>query len=172
MITWQKMMVDAYGRIPEKLEAALKGLSKADLEWRPGPLANSIGWLAWHLARGQDKQIAALMGKEQLWVKDGWYKKFERSADPADTGYGHSAAQVKAFRSPGSKTQMDYLRAVNARTKRYILSLKPAELNRKLNEPQWKPLPTVGVRIVSILGDGQQHLGQAAYIRGLRKVKK
>jgi len=172
MNTWQKMMMDAYSRIPERLEPVLTGLSKADLEWRPGPFANSIGWLAWHLARGQDKQIAVLMGKEQLWVKDGWYKKFKRSANPTDTGYGHSVAEVKAFRSPGSKMQMDYVRAVSARTKRYILSLKPAELNWKLNEPQWKPIPTVGVRIVSILGDGQQHLGQAAYIRGLRKAKK
>ena len=33
------------------------------------------------------------------------------------------------------------------------------------------PLPTVGVRIVSVLSDNLQHVGQVAYLRGLLKGK-
>lgn len=172
MKEWQGLIIDAYGRITAKVADVLKGLSRADLQWRPRPKANSIGWLVWHISRGQDKQIANLMGKEQLWIKGGWYKKFNRQADPEETGYGHTALQVKAFKSPAPKVYLDYLRAVTKRTNQYLLSLDAPKLNRKLNEPWWKPLPTVGVRIASILLDNVQHLGQAAYIKGLRKAKR
>jgi hypothetical protein len=43
---------------------------------------------------------------------------------------------------------------------------KPADLDRELNEPRWNPLPTVGVRLVSILSDNLQHTGQTLYLRG------
>ena len=38
---------------------------------------------------------------------------------------------------------------------------------RALDEPQWTPRPTVGVRLVSVIGDNLQHAGQASYLRGL-----
>jgi hypothetical protein len=145
----------------------LAGLVVADLDRQPHRDCNSIGWTAWHLTRVQDSQIADLMGVEQLWTKNGWYKKFRRPADPDDTGYGHTPEQVRAFESPGAKTQLEYLRPVVERTKRYVASLSPAALDRKLDEPWFKPLPTVGVRIVSVLADCHQHAGQASYIRGL-----
>ena len=37
----------------------------------------------------------------------------------------------------------------------------------QLDEPQWDPPVTVGVRIVSVVDDCMQHAGQMAYIRGL-----
>ena len=40
-----------------------------------------------------------------------------------------------------------------------------------MNEPWFQPLPTVGVRIISVLGDNLEHAGQAAYVRGLRQGK-
>ncbi len=47
----------------------------ADLDRQPHRACNSLGWTAWHLTRVQDSQIADLMGKKQLWIKDAWYKK-------------------------------------------------------------------------------------------------
>jgi hypothetical protein len=44
-------------------------------------------------------------------------------------------------------------RAVLERSKRYINTLPAADLDRELNEPQCQPLPTVGVRIVSVMSD-------------------
>ena len=35
------------------------------------------------------------------------------------------------------------------------------------DEPHYQPVPTVGVRLVSILSDNLQHAGQTAYLRGL-----
>ena len=93
--------------------------------------------------------------------------RFERTAKGKDIGWGHTLEQVAAFRSPDAEIQLEYHRAVLERTRRYIIGLSEAELARELNEPLFHPLPTEGVRIVSVLSDDLQHAGQVAYVRGL-----
>ena len=34
-------------------------------------------------------------------------------------------------------------------------------------DDRWDPAGTLGVRLVSVLNDDAQHLGQAAFVRGL-----
>ena len=41
-----------------------------------------------------------------------------------------------------------------------------ADLDRVVDE-RWDPPVTLGVRLVSVVNDDAQHLGQAAYVRGL-----
>jgi hypothetical protein len=168
---WQDILADGYGRLPGFMESVLSGLSQDDLNWQPRQDCNSIGWLCWHLTRQQDAQIAALLGEEQLWIRDGWHAKFNRPSDPDDSGFGHTPEQVAAFKSPGAQILLDYQRAVVERSKQYFQTLSPADLDRELDEPWFQPLPTVGVRLVSILEDSVAHAGQAAYIRGLRQGK-
>ena len=165
---WNDLLSDGYGRVPEVLERVLKGLNQDDLDWQPRPDCNSIGWLAWHLTRQQDAQIAALMGEEQLWVKDGWHARFNRPPDAGDIGFGHSPEQVAAFKSPDAETLLSYHRAVLERSKQYFLTLSKTDLDEELDEPWFQPLPTVGVRLISIMDDAMIHAGQAAYLRGLR----
>lgn len=164
---WYDLVTDGYTRISEVLERALNGLTIDDLRWQPRTDSNSIGWLTWHLTRIQDDHIAALMGEEQLWTKEGWYTKFNRPADPKDRGFGHTPEQVAAFESPDTEILLSYHRAVSERSKSFFLTIPEDELDRELNEPQYQPLPTVGVRIISVLSDNLQHAGQVAYIRGL-----
>jgi len=166
---WHDLLADGYGRVPDFLDSMLKGLTQDDLNWQPRHDCNSIGWLAWHLTRQQDAQIASLMGEEQLWTRDGWYSKFNRAPDPEDSGFGHTPEQVSAFESPDVQTLIDYHCAVLERSKRYFSSLSATDLDRELDEPWFQPLPTVGVRLISILEDSLLHAGQAAYLRGLRQ---
>ena len=168
---WKDLLIDGYGRVPEFLKNVLQGLNQDDLGWQPRHDCNSIGWLVWHLTRQQDVQTAALMGEEQLWIREKWYAKFNRQSEPDDTGFGHSPEQLSAFKSPEAKTLLDYNRAVVERSKQYISNLSETDLDRELNEPWFQPLPTVGVRLVSILDDSILHAGQAAYVRGLRHGK-
>ncbi|MFC2050218.1 DinB family protein [Chloroflexota bacterium] len=168
---WHDLLADGYGRVLEFLESALRGLTQDDLNWQSRHDSNSIGWLTWHLTRQQDAQIASLMGEGQLWTNDGWHSKFNRPSDSEDTGFGHTPEQVSAFKSPDVGTLLDYQREVLERSKRYFLTLSKTELDRELDEPWFQPLPTVGVRLVSILEDSLLHAGQAAYIRGLRQGK-
>lgn len=168
---WYELMADGYNRIPEYLEKVLKGLTQEELDWQPRPDCNSIGWLVWHLTRQQDAQVSALLGEEQLWIKEKWHSRFNRPADPKDMGFGDSPEQVKAFQSPDSQTLLEYNRAVVHRTQQYFFNISKEDLDRELNEPWFQPTPTVGVRLVSILDDSVKHAGQAAYLRGLIQGK-
>jgi len=168
---WQELIIDSYERILEILESALEGLTQTDLNGQPHSDSNSIGWLVWHLTRVQDDHIADLMGEEQLWIKDEWHSKFNRAPDRKDIGFGHSSEKVSAFKSPDIEILLEYHRAVLERSKRYIRNISEAELDRQLDEPWFQPLPTVGVRLVSVMSDCLQHAGQACYVRGLLKGK-
>jgi hypothetical protein len=166
-MNWQELLTDAYNRIPSFLGQVLDGLPREKLDWSPHLDTNSIGWLAWHLARQQDAQVSDLMREEQLWTRDGWHARFGRPEDPGDIGFGQAPKEAAAFKSPEAPVLLDYIKAVTARSTDYFTRLTEAGLDRKLDEPQYNPLPTVGVRLVSILDDCALHAGQAAYIRGL-----
>jgi hypothetical protein len=168
---WRDLILDGYGRIMESMEEVLDGVKKEDLTKLPHPDCNSMGWLAWHLTRVQDDHLADLIGEEQLWIKDKWHEKFNRPADRKDIGFGNTPEDVAAFKSPDVKTLIAYHRAVYERSKRYISSLEESELSRELNEPWFQPLPTLGVRLVSVLADCLQHVGQIAYVRGFLNGK-
>ena len=168
---WYDLLADCYGRVLEFLENVLEGLTEDELNWQPRQDCNSIGWLTWHLTRQHDAQVASLIGEDQLWINEGWHAKFGRAPDPQDIGFGHTPEQVTAFKSPDIQTLLDYQSTVLERSKRYFLTLSQTDLDRKLNEPWFQPLPTVGVRLISILEDSMLHAGQAAYIRGMRQGK-
>src|SRR3954454_7528315 len=93
-------MTDLYGRIAGRVRSAVDGLDAEQLAWAPRTGANSIGWLVWHLTRVQDHHVSQLLDEQQLYVRDGWAEKFGRAADPEDTGYGHSAAEVASVQPP------------------------------------------------------------------------
>ncbi len=168
---WYDLLADCYGRVLEFLENVLEGLTEDELNWQPSQDCNSIGWLTWHLTRQHDAQVASLIGEDQLWINEGWHAKFGRASDTQDIGFGHTLEQVTAFKSPNVQTLLDYQSAVLERSKKYFLTLSQTDLDRKLDEPWFQPLPTVGVRLISILEDSLLHAGQAAYVRGLRQGK-
>jgi hypothetical protein len=168
---WQTLLIDGYGRILEIMERALRGMTPDDLDWQPKPDCNSMGWLAWHLTRVQDGHVADLLEEAQVWINDGWHAKFERPPEPSDVGFGHGPDQVAAFKSPGAEALLDYHRAVLERTREYIRSISADDLDRELDEPWYQPLPTIGVRLISVLSDSLQHAGQMSYVRGLLKGK-
>jgi uncharacterized damage-inducible protein DinB len=161
------LLADAYSRIQRGVHMSLEGLTAEQLAYRPAEPANTVAWLAWHLTRVQDHHLSDLAGREQAWIADRWHEKFGKPADPQETGQRYTAEQVAALRPSGPQLLLDYHDAVNARSLEYIRGLTPEDLDRELDEPQWDPRPTAGVRLVSVVGDNLQHAGQAAYLRGL-----
>jgi hypothetical protein len=161
------VLLDAFGRIDEGMRQTLQGLTPEQLAFRPHDEANSIGWLAWHLTRVEDDHMSDLAGRPEAWVADGWHRRFDKPADEEDTGFGYSSAQVAAFRPSSAALLLEYFAAVHARTREYLRGVEPADLDRELDEPQWDPPVTAGVRTVSVIDDCLQHVGQMAYVRGL-----
>ncbi len=99
IMTWHRLVMDIFNRIAEQLEQVLDGLTTEELNRQPSPGANTIGWLTWHLTRSHDRNMSELIEKEQLWTVDGWYIKFGRDTDPAETGVGHTTEEMAAFRA-------------------------------------------------------------------------
>jgi len=169
---WQQLILDLFLRISQELEKVLNGLTVEELNQQVTPDCNSIGWLTWHLTRSHDRNLSELARKQQLWIKDKWYARFNRSPDPADTGFGHSPEDVEAFRSPDSKTILEYHHSVFELAKRYINNnLSENDLKRKVRSRTLKNITTVRRRLLGIISEGLQHVGQAAYLRGLLKGK-
>jgi uncharacterized damage-inducible protein DinB len=159
------ILIDAFGRIQELVHAVTDGLDPDALAFRPHREANSIGWLIWHLTRVQDDHVSEIAERDQAWAADGWADRFEMEPDPSNSGYGHTSDQVAAVR-PSAQLLRDYHDAVHDRTVEYLGTIDPDELDRIIDD-RWDPPVSVGVRLVSVIGDDLQHAGQAAYARGL-----
>ncbi|BFU43468.1 mycothiol transferase [Krasilnikovia sp. MM14-A1004] len=157
---------EALGRLPDLVRGAVEGLTPEQLHWAPAAGANSVGWLVWHLTRVQDAHVAELLGAEQVYLTGDWAARFGRKPDPDDSGYGHTAAEVAAVRPDSWQALVDYFTAVHERTRDYVAGLGPDDLDRVVDE-RWDPPVTLGVRLVSVIDDDAQHVGQAAYVRGL-----
>ncbi|KOU40676.1 mycothiol transferase [Streptomyces sp. WM6378] len=163
----QDVLIDGYGRIQEEVHAVVDGLSADELHTRPGDgEANSIAWLVWHLTRVQDDHIADAAGVEQVWLAKGWADRFDLPLVKTDTGYGHTSKQVGQVRVASGRLLLDYYDAVHEQTLGFLGKLDGNALNRVVDE-RWDPPVTLGIRLVSVLGDDLQHVGQAAYVRGL-----
>jgi hypothetical protein len=160
------LLDDAFGRTRDGVHRVLDGLDVDALTWRPDPDANPIGWLVWHLTRVQDDHVAELAGREQAWTDDGWADRFDLPYDRHDIGYGHTSAEVAAFSVADPALLVDYHDAVVSRTRSYLASLGSDDLDRVVDR-RWDPPVTAGVRLVSVVDDQTQHIGQAAYVRGL-----
>jgi uncharacterized damage-inducible protein DinB len=160
------VLIEAFGRLPELVEAAVDGLSPEQLSRAPSDGANTVAWLVWHLTRVQDSHVAELLDGEQIYTSGGWAARFGLKDDPSDTGYGHSPAQVRAVAPESAAVLVGYYTAVHDRTVGFLRGLGDADLDRVVDEA-WDPPVTLGVRLVSVYDDDTQHVGQAAYVRGV-----
>jgi hypothetical protein len=158
--------LELYGRIPPLAQGAVQGLEPEQLTAAPGPGANTIAWLIWHAARVQDHHVAEVLDVEQLWATGDWARRFGLEADPSNTGYGHTPAEVAGVRPDGGQVLLDYLDAVSERSRGLLEDVTEADLDRIVDR-RWDPPVTLGVRLVSVADDCLQHVGQAAYLRGL-----
>lgn len=165
-MTPAELLIDAFGRIRSGVQETVEGLTPDQLVARPGEGANSIAWLVWHLTRIQDDHIAHVADLDQVWTAQDWHGRFGLPFDPAETGYGHQSADVAHVQGLTSEQLVGYLDAVHQQSVDYLATLGPDDLGRIVDD-RWDPPVTLGVRLVSVLNDDAQHLGQAAYVRGL-----
>ena len=160
------LLVELFGRVPPLARLAVDGVDPARLTEQPGPDANPIAWLVWHLARIQDSHVAEAFDTSQIWVTGDWAARFGLEPDPSNTGFGHTSEEVATIRPTTPDVLLDYLDAVHTRTVTMLAALTPADLDRIVDQ-RWDPPVTLGVRLVSVADDCLQHCGQAAYVRGL-----
>ena len=167
-----KVLQDLVARPTQALDSFWDELDSSKLNNHPGGHPNSIAWLIWHTARETDAQIAPLADQQQVWTADGFDARFGLSdvnLGTGDVGLGQSAEQARAVTvdatPDGKRLLREYLDAVYAMATRWIATLNETELDRVIGE-QWDPPVTLGIRVISVLDDATQHIGQAAYAAG------
>jgi len=164
-MTVAELLADEFERVRDALYPAVNGLSPDQLTETPAEGSNSIAWLAWHLTRIQDRVVSSLAGQPQVWTANGWSARFSLDLDDADTGYGHDASTARRV-TASAAALLDYFEDVHRRTVSWVGSLDDATLAEIVDEASVPPA-TVGSRLVDALVDDLQHVGQAAYVRGL-----
>ncbi len=160
-----EVLLDVFERVRDAVHPAVNGLSVQQLAFRPDGESNSIAWLVWHLTRIQDDHVTGLHGGDQAWTAGGWSERFALPLEPADTGYGHGPDDVAKVTADATML-LDYFEEVHEKTVEYLRSLSDADLLQVI-DPSWDPPVTVAVRLVSVIADDLQHVGQASYVRGV-----
>lgn len=163
------LLTDCFQRVTGSVEAVLDGLSDDQLAARPDVEANTIAWLVWHLTRVEDDHVAEVAGHEQVWTADGFAGRFGLPFEDTAIGYGQTTEEVGQVRA-SAELLAEYQRAVRARSTPYLQGLTPEDLDRVVDD-RWDPPVTLGVRLVSVLNDAIQHVGQAGYARGLLVIR-
>jgi Protein of unknown function (DUF664) len=161
----QELLRDSFTRLIEHVDELTDGLTDEVASYRPTPQANSIGWLIWHSARVQDIQVCDIAKTADIWTRDGWVDRFGLDLPRDDTGYGHSADAVVKVRA-SAELLAGYYHAVHDMTLEFVETMTDADLDRIVDR-RWDPPVTASARLVSIVDDCAQHLGQAAYLRGI-----
>jgi uncharacterized damage-inducible protein DinB len=159
------LLKDAFERIRQEVHEAVDNLTEDQLAHRIDGQANPLAWLIWHLTRVQDDHVAEVAGGEQVWLADGWHERFGLPLEARATGYGQTAAEVAKVRA-SSELLAGYYDAVHQKTLDFVASLSGDDLDRVVDD-NWDPPVTLGVRLVSVISDDLQHVGQAMYARGL-----
>ncbi len=161
----RELLRDSFTRLIEHADDLTDGLTDEVSYYRLTPEANTIAWLLWHSARVQDAQLCDIAGVEQVWFRGGWVDKFALELPRDAHGYGHTPEEVGKVRA-SAELLAGYYRAVHEVTMEYLASVTPDDL-AKIVDRRWTPPVTASARLVSIIDDCAQHLGQAAYIRGI-----
>lgn len=160
------VLLDGFGRVRDLVHEVVTGLGPDELVFRVDARANSIAWLVWHLTRVQDDHVAEVADREQVWADRGWVERFGLPLSALDTGFGHTPEEVAAVRVTSPELLTGYHDEVHERTVDYVGSLGDADLDRIIDS-SWDPPVSLGVRLLSVVADSLEHVGQAAFIRGV-----
>ena len=147
-----------------RLVASCEGLTQDQVLWRPAPHANNIGFILWHVARGEDNLVCSVLSDGvAMWASAGLHKKFGQPADAPAPG---DRMGLRALPIPSLETLLDYLGAAHARTLEFVSSLAVERLDA--NPDPANPGRTFGSSLRHLITHKNNHHGQIDYIRGLQ----
>ncbi len=159
------MALATFERIWSTMDRALEGLTDQDIAKRPNGHSNSIGWIAWHMARVEDRWINTANGtKAQLWLQ-GWAKKLGMPEDPGYAGGGMTPEQVDQFKTPAVQQIKGYTAATRQNTRQFIQGLAPSQFDQEF-ETFFGRKMTIGQMFSHLFCELNQHAGQVAYLKG------
>ncbi len=160
-----RFISDSLRQVHVRIMATCDGLTQEQVLWRPAPHANSIGFILWHVSRGEDIAAARLSGggvETSLWVSERWHERFGQSQDAPDPG---DRMGFQALNIPEVGVLRDYSEAVHARMQSVLSSMTSAGLDRP--DPGSPDRPAAA-SLRHLITHKNNHHGQIDYIRGLQ----
>ncbi len=146
--------------------ASMGGVTDEMLNWAPPGVANTISQTVLHLVGGEDlffQQI--LQGKPLLWETQGWSARIGVPFPPGGGGGWEEVRKTFVKLVP----ILEYEEAACVASSAYLASLKPEDLERKLN--LFGREQTVADVLVLVVNHSTGHLGEIAAIKGVFGVK-
>ena len=155
-----------FERIWSVVDASLEGLTQDELERRPTAEANSMGWLAWHTARVEDRSIHQLTDPSQERWRQGWAERMGMPHLLDVSGGAMSLEDIAAFKTPALGRLTAYAQDVRADTSGYVATIPNDGLDREIESWFGRRVP-LGEVLAHVTCELNQHAGQMAYVRGL-----
>ena len=119
-------ITQSLSQVQLRLLATCDGLTQEQVLWRPGPQANNIGFILWHVARVEDTLASRAGGNQPtLWESEGFHERFGQPVDAPDPG---DRPGLRALQVPALEVLTDYLDAAYRRTQELLSTLKPEGL--------------------------------------------
>ena len=107
-------------------ERTLTGLTDEQMRVRPREDLNSIAWLVWHIARGEDIMVNRVLGGRSQVFDDAWLKRL--GITRRDFGIGMSSGEVSDLtRQIDIGALREYRDAVGLRTREVVGAFKPTD---------------------------------------------
>ena len=147
---------------------AVDGLSPAEMAWTPNNQCSSIAFLVWHYGRTLDRWVhTRVKGDAQLWESGDWAERLGRApAVPADTGYGFTLKDLKAYEAPNTAALLEYVAAVRQTGIAFFDSLSEEDFdNMSVTNPRGGTM-ALAVMCQQLVWEFNQHGGQIGYMRG------
>ncbi|MBI3326487.1 MAG: DinB family protein [Nitrospinae bacterium] len=115
-------------RLYAQIEERFAGLSDDQMRFRPHPHANSIAWLLWHMACGEDMLNRLVANRALILDEAGWMQRLDLPRH--DVGTAMTDEDVSEF---SARVDIAALRAYHAavgrRTQEIARSLRPEDLD-------------------------------------------
>ena len=115
------LMLHEHAHTSGKVSRVLTGATQE--QWRAVlPGHNSVAWIVWHVARGEDWSITVLRGDEQLLTRDGWDRRMR--VQRRDFGTGMTTGEMAVLSADiNLEALRGYWDAVYAETRRFAQGL-------------------------------------------------
>ena len=155
---------DCLRQVQFRLLATCEGLTQEQVLWRPNAHANNIGFILWHVTRGEDNLICNLAATQSpLWVSGEWYTRFDQPEEAPPPG---DRMGLQSLPIPDLHILREYSEAVDQNTQRFLSALTSDRLDEAIDPTQ--PEGTVAVSVRHLITHKNNHHGQIDYIRGLQ----
>ena len=169
-------VLDAIAQNRRGLVGMVSGLTAEQLAWRPGPEANPIGFMTWHLFRFEDDFVhARLGGGLPVWERGGWSVKWPQRPRPENasplwpTGNSWTPREVSEFRAPPLEEVLAYGQAERESAVAIIKTLDDTSLDQPINSNNPQANKGLVLRVITL--HELEHLGHIEMLLGLMKAK-